>query len=241
MADLVVVCEAEADFRTVTTLADRVFVERLPWAEGVLDSVRCWCGAAPGDRFVKWTSLKSLCNAHPGFPRLHGRYRGPGAKGEWLQVRKAIVWTRLARPEAAGLVVARDDDRKGRRAAMDQAACEAPAELPVVVAHAVPEREAWHIVGFVPTDDAEATRVDGQRAALGGDPHRVAHTLDPKKDDAPRGTKRVLDALTHGDHARQARCLTEPPLEDLRARGDDVGLTVFLNDVVRLADVLGAG
>jgi hypothetical protein len=95
----------------------------------------------------------------------------------------------------------------------------------VAIGVAVPEREAWHICGFIPSSP-EALR--GQRQHLGFDP-----TLHPDRlgGEGKRNAKLVLAALTDGDPGRERRCLTEPALEDLGARGSACGLTRFLEEI----------
>jgi hypothetical protein len=224
MPELVVVCEARADFQTVSQLADRVILAQVPWADGTLEHVRRWLGDAERP-FIKWTEIKK----HTTGRRFHGRYGGPN-KGEYLQARKALRVVAEQYPEADAVFLVRDEDRGGRRADYENASTTEPLAT-VILAIAAPEREAWHIVGFEPRDATERTRYTEEKARLGADPRGAAHTLNPKRDAHPRSTKRVLEALTAGDSDRASACLDDLDLSELKARGGPTGLTAYLESL----------
>ncbi len=242
MIECVVFCEARADAQVAQRLADRILRDAAPWADGVLDALRAWRGDRHrhGDDdvwFVKWTDLKKRPTGRPHRRlRIHGRY-GRTIKGEAAQARKALVWTALERPDANAVILMRDDDGQNRRPSFEAARVDAgPA---VVLALPTPEVEAWSIVAFDPADDTEEEALASLRADLGAHPHAVAHRLAPKRDDLPRGTKTVLGRLTAHDPRRALRGLHALPLDTLRARGDAVGLTAFLDELsTRLAPLL---
>ncbi len=232
MRKVLVVCEAAADALSVQALADRALVAEVRWLDGILDSQRTWV-VDDGTAFIKWTTLKKRQVRMP----AHGRYEGE--KGEYAQARKALVYAALTGVD--GVVLARDLDRKPRRRAFEDARASTAGRIAIALALPDPEREAWHMVGFEPADAEDQARLTAETKRLGKDPRRIAHTLAPGRDDAERGTKRVLDALTEGDRHREARCLTDLPLDELARRGEAVGLTAFLAEVrERLAPLFTA-
>jgi len=77
-ARLLVVCEAAADFRTASELADRVLCADISWLdEGLLASVRQWLAVAPDLPFVRWDKLDSVAQEY-GLRRLRPRSRFGG-------------------------------------------------------------------------------------------------------------------------------------------------------------------
>jgi hypothetical protein len=229
-----VVCEAAADCRTVTALADRVLLAEVDWLDGVLDVSRLWRGLDDIEGFVPIKSIKD--RAQKARLRVHGRYEGH--TGEYLQLRKVLKLIGYLLPDAHAVVFVRDDDGKGLRDAVEAARTEDAAREAVhrsgpavVLAVPTPEMEAWHLVGFVAADEAERVRHTEMHAELGCDPCTQAHTLNPKADHVRRGTKRVLNHLVDNDAERRERCLSEPSLADLAAKGVEVGLTAFLDEV----------
>ena len=82
-----VVCEAEADFRMVTRLVERVICEAVDWMDDdLLRSCPIWSSVDPGTPFLKWSRIKDVA-AREGLPRLRtelgdraGQFDGPNAK-----------------------------------------------------------------------------------------------------------------------------------------------------------------
>lgn len=155
-------------------------------------------------------------------------------------VRAIVQLANTVLPEA--LVIARDLDRqperrRGFRQVMDDPGMTPP--FPVVYAGADPEIEAWQIAGFEPETAAEHQALARMKEALGFWPHREAHRLTSRPNDAPTDAKRVLCALTNGDPDRSDRCLDDLPR--LADRGSGRGVTAFLDDAERLLVPLVAG
>lgn len=98
----------------------------------------------------------------------------------------------------------------------------------VAIGVANPEREAWHIAGFCPCAPEEHAALRAERQRLGFDPTERSHQL---RGEGKRSAKLALRALTHDDRDRERRCLTEPTLEMLSARGSGNGLADFLVEV----------
>ncbi len=222
-----VVCEADADRRTATCLADRVLCDEVEWIEPEsLDGYRTWRGLEEGSTHTRWTSLKDIGG---GFPRhfLHGHFQdAPGALGA-AAARKALILAKRIRP--AAVVLMSDSDGKDRRTGLEQVRS-LPWDFPVLVALAHPERESWVIAGFEPQGPAETKALEGLRRDLGFDPRLEAHRLRAGDRDA----KRVLAALTAGDPGRESACWNECDLDLLRERGTQTGLASYLEEVRRL-------
>lgn len=246
---IVVFCEAEADFRTVTGLVDRVLSEEGPtWVrEHVearpLDDLRTWVGRAPQPFFDVHHTYKEASARKIPLPR--GRFQGePGGPGALL-ARTALLVARheaqrTGAVDAIVLVWDMDDQGKDRRRGLGQG--REAAFLPMVLGCPDPEREAWVLAGFEPENAVERERLDEERRSLRFDPCVEAHRLRDKDGGAPRNAKRVLAALTDADSEREARCWMDAPLATLRVRGGESGLKEFLDEVAtRLGALLDPG
>lgn len=79
-----VVCDAAADREMVAILADRIACAEHDWLDGIIESMRGWTGAAPGETFVPWTQIGKICEAR-GVPRDQGLGRSstPGSAPFW--------------------------------------------------------------------------------------------------------------------------------------------------------------
>jgi hypothetical protein len=142
-------------------------------------------------------------------------------------------------PAPAAVVLIRDrDNQEQRRRGLEQARNLGGWPFPIVIGLARPEREAWVIAGFEPRDAAEEARLQELARRLSFHPVREAHRLSSGERDA----KSALKSLTAGELAREHACLNETPLEVLRARGKETGLTDYLDEVrERLVPALGGG
>jgi hypothetical protein len=237
-----VVHEAEADFATATELADREVLEAVnDWLdEHLLESQREWVGQTPTGERLTWSNLKRLALAAGVTPMGHfGREPAfPDARA----ARRAIEYLIQEMSGLSAIVLSRDqDDEPERRKGLDQAREHDHSGMVIVIGFAVVEREAWVISGFEPQDAGETARLDAERAYLGFHPCERSHELTACKDDAAkRSPKRVLHALSNGDHDRQRRCWTETSLAVLRTRGVENGLATYLREVrERLAPLIG--
>src|SRR5207248_2607529 len=96
--------------------------------------------------------------------------------------------------DAILLVWDMDDQGEARREGLAEG--RAMALLPMILGCPDPEREAWVLAGFVPTNARERERLEEERNALHLDPCREAHRLRDKSDGGPRSPKRVVAKLT---------------------------------------------
>lgn len=219
--------EDRGHFEAVDRLTTRVMRERVDWFQRELFA---WRG--PDEQSTWWRLKEAFELARSQRLPVHGHFDGLPAKEDAPLVRaQLLLW---AKAHAAGetlnvVFAARDTDARPRADGARQAVDHRDWPFPVVLAHPHPEVEAWHIVGFVPDDDDERARLAEIRSSLGFDPTLQPHRLSSTSPDSKRDAKAVLHALA-ADDDRKARCL-DAPLDHLRVRGGDCGLTTFLEDV----------
>ncbi|WP_438037697.1 hypothetical protein [Sorangium sp. So ce128] len=242
---LLVFCEAHADFLTASALVDRVLHDEGPdWVSDLLrshpESIREWASDGYGKEFFDIHKLEAYRRDLGNVRFMPGHFDGkPGAVGAQTarnafaiarEVGKRDPSTRL---EAVFIVWDMDDQGEIRRTGLAQARTETSrwASFQIVLGCPDPMREAWVLAGFEPESDQERARLGELRRELGFSPCDEAHQLDAKDEQAKRNPKRVLRRLTGDDREREARCLTEAPLERLRERGVASGLRAFLEEV----------
>lgn len=128
------------------------------------------------------------------------------------------------------------DGHEPLRAEMLAGLTHARVDVPVALAVAHQEAEAWVIAGFVATHAAEAALVRKLRSEHGFDPMFEPHRLTARKREDPHDAKRVLDALLPDgcSSPRAQRCWLDTPLGDLERRGARTGLPEYLQDIARL-------
>lgn len=242
---LLIFCEAGADFRTAGTLVDRVLHDEGPaWVADLLKtypaSVREWVGDGNGNDYFNVHYLDEYRRDLKDVRFLQGHFDGkPGAAGAQMARNAFLIARALARRDASAaldavlLVWDMDDQGDERRRGLEQARAEASrlASFRIVLGSPDRMREAWVLAGFKAESDAEGSRLDEIRRELGFCPCSEAHRLDAKDNLAPRSPKRRLGELTADDADREARCLTEAPLDRLRDRGEHSGLRAFLDEV----------
>lgn len=231
---LAVVCEADADRRTATGLADRVLCAEVDWIEpGILNGHRKWQGLVEGSSHLEWHQIKDLADARG--IKSHGYFMGePGAPDAYAARRALLLLN--ARPPDAVVLVRDTDGQEERRHGLEQARTEQPRTeqpwpFPVLLAVAHPKREAWVIAGFEPRSHGEEVSLAQLRQELGFDPRLQSEALSARKTGALRDAKRVLNLLIGGDFDREESCLAECPLEHLVERGRLNGLSDYLEEV----------
>jgi hypothetical protein len=69
-----IICEADADRRTATELADRLLCEKIAWLADVLDTTREWRGVTRADAFVRIQGVPKLARANK--IRVRGKFDG---------------------------------------------------------------------------------------------------------------------------------------------------------------------
>ncbi|CAN95180.1 hypothetical protein sce5017 [Sorangium cellulosum So ce56] len=247
---LLVFCEADADFRTVSALVDRVLQEEGPvWVRDLMpshpESIRAWVGDGQGRSFFDLHNIAAYRRYLPNVRFMPGHFDGkPGAAGAQMARNAFTIARAVARDEekkrdppagvaAVFVVWDMDDQGEGRRHGLAQARDEASrwARFRIVLGCPDAAREAWVLAGFEAETDEERARLDEVRRELGFCPCQEAHRLRAKEEHVARSPKLVVRRLTGDDFEREARCSTDAPLARLRGRGVGSGLHAFLQEV----------
>jgi hypothetical protein len=236
-----VVHEAKADFEIATELADRVLLETIDWLdEHVIASQRQWIEEVPSDRRLEWKTLPQL--AREIGIRAHGYFSGDPGQPDAAAARRAILYVLATISDLTAILLIRDqDDQPERRVGLEQARSQDRSGVVTVVGLAVVERESWVICAFDPQGAEETARLDAERRTLGFDPRLRSHELTAcKNDQAPRSPKRVLRVLSGDDRGRERHCWMNAPLNILRERGGENGLSGYLQEIRdRLGPLIG--
>ncbi|MEG4524604.1 hypothetical protein QUB61_17545 [Microcoleus sp. C2D2] len=103
-------------------------------------------------------------------------------------------------------------------------------------------REAWVLNGFIPSDREEKQILKEITTQLTFNPceesHRLRNSLT--EPDRLRNPKVVVEKLTGGRMEREQQCWEETPLEYLREKGVDTGLTAYIKEIEeRLIPIIG--
>jgi hypothetical protein len=230
---LALVCEAPADRRTASHLADRVLVAEVDWLEEEnLDHHRRWQGVDEGSSHLEWHEVPRL--ARHQHVRPHGHFKGePGALDAQAARKALLLLATEAHPPDAVILIRDTDGFEERRVGLEQARQERPWPFRVILGVAHPKREAWVIAGFEPRDAREEALLKEVHRELGFDPRLKSETLSAKAPGASKNAKRVLDALVEGEADREAACWTECGLDVLAERGRLSGLAGYLGEVRR--------
>ena len=221
------IVEAAADAQVVRTLVDRLLIEAREWVEpSLLDGLRCWRGAEPETAVTYWKKVRGLARKYN--VRSHGHFSGePGAPDAQAARRALLLFKKLGMVDA--LVLLRDaDDQPERLKGLVQARDESPMADRIAIGVAIPEREAWVLVGYLPSDETERQALAEERARLGFDPSRYPERL---RGEGQRSAKLALVNLTRGHHDREVECLEATPISYLRERGARCGLAAFLGEI----------
>ncbi len=229
-----VVCEARADFKTASGLAERIIREHVNWVDDdLLDDCPLWHGRDLAQPYLLWKEVPDL--AREAGIRSHGHFDGQPAEPNAHAAQRALRYLKRkhsTRP-LDGVLLIRDDDRDpGRRVGLEQARdAEHDIRERIVIGLARCKRECWVLGGYDPADAREEEILAKVRADLGFNPCLDAHQLTAKHDPDRRSAKRVLGVLTRDDTNREAKCWEQAPLNRLRERGEESGLADFMAEV----------
>ncbi|MFV2068235.1 MAG: hypothetical protein ACC645_14780, partial [Pirellulales bacterium] len=235
-----VVFEADADCVIATELADRVLVGGIEWLdETMLDAQRKWTTTI-GDKPIRWATIPAIARQRG--LRIRGHFNGQPGLPDAAAARRAILLLKNEFEHLKAVVLIRDaDNQRERKDGMDQAR-RLFQSTTVVVGLAIPEREAWVVCGFEPSDESEEKLLRQERSQLGFDPRLRAHKLTATSDDhAKKSPKRVVSVLTGSSAERERRCWTKTPLVTLRERGQANGLSAYLAEIASKIVPLIAG
>jgi hypothetical protein len=225
---LAIVCEAPADCRTASQLADRVLVTEVEWLEqDDLDLHRRWQGAGEGSSHLEWHQVGDLARQRR--IKAHGHFEGKPGALDARAARQALLLLATEKNPPDAVVLIRDTDGyEERREGLEQARRERPWSFRIVLGVAHPMREAWVVAGFEPRVPAEAARLEEVSREIGFDPR-----LNPESLSAKRNPKRILAILAGGEADREAACWTECALTILEERGRLCGLASYIQEVGR--------
>lgn len=238
---LVVVCEADADRRTATGLADRVLCHEIEWLDPEsLDLHRRWQGLKERSPYLEWRRTATLARERG--LRPHGHFDGrPGAPDAYAARRALLLLAMETKIPDAVLLIRDSDGEMERRTGLEQARAERAWPFPVILGLAHPKRECWVLAGFEPRNDAERERLANARRSLGFDPRSNAQRLLASQPGALSDAKRVLSDLTLGSFDREAACWMECDLRVLRELGEATGLTAYLDEILERLVPIFAG
>jgi hypothetical protein len=226
-----VVCEAGADRRIATTLADRVLCQEVVWIEPEsLDLHRCWQGLAAGSSHLEWHEIRD--HAKAAGLKAHGHFRGePGAPDAYAARLALWLLVKSGQRLDAAVLVRDTDGQRERRLGLEQARTGRVWPFPVLIGLADPKRESWVLAGFEPRDRREREALAQVQREVGSDPRIQADSLSARTPGALREAKRILRALIGDDPDREQACWMECPLEELAERGRLSGLADYLEEV----------
>jgi len=227
---LVIVCEAIADYRVASILADRVLCAEVEWiGTETLDLHRRWQGVDAGSSNIEWHWVRNLAKQYG--LKVWGKFSGesgaPDARAARLVLQLLLATDNL--PDAVLLIRDSDEDNE-RRIGLEQARAEQSWPFPIAIGLAHVKRECWVLAGFEPQGKAEQRTLADLERELGFDPRLQSHALRGKPGE-PRYAKLVLHRLVGGDKDREEACWTGCELEILRARGVKTGLADYLEEV----------
>ena len=242
---VLVVAEDRLGMTLARDLCDRIVVERAPvdfrsiWEDPDLrETQRVWYGLADSER---WTTDCNWSDAKARSRRVHPL----GMRGYAVEAYRTVQTAALHEPRPDVLVLCRDTDgnEEVRAQMLDGLARANVPDLPVVLAVAHQESEAWVVAGFVPAHNAEREVVATLKRDLGFDPLEEPHRLTPKGQAEVRDAKRVCRTLLpDGEYGpRGERCWIETSLAELERRGRHTGLPAYLEAIQRLILPLIAG
>lgn len=240
MVEVLVLCEAGADYETATQLARRVAEERGSLT-GPLESVLRWRGIASETSFTALSSLKRESQAAGlRLPRYLGHVKGAPQKHDAALARRGVLIARQLQgsgPEIALLFVRDLDSRPDRLQGLEQARDEATDKgVKMILATPDPEREAWVLAGFVPGNPEEEERLKREVRRLGFDPCVEAHRLrgDVRRSaQEKRDIKKTLERLVGDDRNREKACWEVTPLDLLEERGRISRLAAYFQEIER--------
>ena len=247
MIEILIIVEAEADFRTASVLADRVIVEKAPdWfrdlvddSPDTLDYHRKWIGFE-NEPFSCWKHIKKLQKTR--YPRLRalGHHKGEKLGSDGAATRKILLMAqqeRKTRPALQAVVLIRDLDSQAmeRKKSLELMRDDFKDEFAVVLGISDTKREAWVLNGFEPQNKDEKKALHRLCDELKFNPcldaHRLRTITRGVTQTQKRDVKWVLDRLTGGDYSREERCWKETTLDVLRERGEHTYLTRYLKEV----------
>jgi hypothetical protein len=255
MIEIVVIVESKADADTARKLAERVLIEKVDWLEeDSLQYLFKWTGLELGTEYSCWKDISAIVDRAKEtgipMPRFLGHGKTGALKADGAAAMKIMNLVKLLhlkeKRKIAAVIFIRDlDNQSERRQGIEQARSEHEYRQPqieIVIGIADRMREAWILNGFTPLNLEETKTLEQIKTKLSFDPCEEAHRLRSNswaEPDRSRNPKVVVEHLTGRNFIREQQCWAETDLEILRSRGNNTGLTEYLNEIEqRLISVL---
>lgn len=235
---ILVVAEDHLGATLARDLCDRVVIDRGPdwvsstWGDAaVRETQRRWSGFDPAAAYTSWVGVKKLSEQR-GLP-MHPL----GMKGYAAVAYRAAHMAALQTPRPDALVMCMDTQGVSTHRA-DVLAGLARAhvdDLPMLLAVAHQEVEAWVLAGFLPRHNDERDALVGLTREIGLDPTAEPHRMTPGRSTALRDAKRCLTRLLPDgtQSPRAVSCWLDTPLEALLRRAASTGMPEYVADVER--------
>src|SRR4028118_2424855 len=257
MIEFVVIVESSADARTATKLADRILVEKIDWLEPeMLQHLVQWSGLEAGTENSCWKNISHIIEREKesGFqPARFFRRDYPRQKtlqpdaANTIKIINLVSYLQKTRNIKALLLIRDLDNQPQRRQGIEQARSEhinRPPKLEIVIGTADRMREAWVLNWFIPFNQQEKQILQEITTELTFNPCDESHRLRSNsltEPDRLRNPKVVVERLTGGRMEREQQCWEETPLEYLREKGVDTGLTAYIKEIEeRLIPIIGS-
>jgi hypothetical protein len=226
-----VVCEASADLRLSSGLADRVLCQEIDWLDSEsLDLYRRWRGLEESGSHLEWHWVPKL--ARELNVKAHGHFGGEPGALDAAMARKALLLLTMTRQVPDAVILVRDTDGQAeRRRGLAQARDTSPWPFQVILAILHAKRECWVLAGFEPRSEAEERALADLKRELGFDPRLEAENLTAAQPQAQRNAKRVLDRLVGGNEDREEACWRSCDVEVLGQRGRLTGLADYIEEI----------
>lgn len=247
MLEVVVIVESGADAQTATKLAERVLVEKVDWLyPELLKNLFQWSGLESGTEYSCWRDIKSIIQRAKASglptPKFLGHSKSGALKADGAAALKILSLIKLlqrknSRPVRAVLLIRDLDNQPERRDGLEQARAEhinRQPQLEIIIGTANRMREAWVLNGFIPSNPEEAQILEKIKHELNFDPCEESHRLRSNSREEPeriRNPKVVLAGLTGSNESRERQCWEETSLDYLRQKGQNTGLTAYLQKV----------
>lgn len=238
---LVIVCEGPDDNRILRAMIPSALREACDW----LDAEHCgFQGLTESDEYLAWKSVdqehKSCFPGNFGMSHM-GRFGGQPALPYSRSARKAIQVLKSRFTDTDGFVLVCDEDvRDSRRLdGLRQARDTSGLASRTAVGVACPKLEAWVLAGFQHETEIELAALRAEIEVLTFDPTQEPNRIRSQASGDVRDIKRVLDALTGGDHEREASAVSN--IDKICQNGRDAGAVEFIEECrSRLAPLFGA-
>jgi len=253
MIEFVVIVESSADARTATKLAERVLVEKIGWLDAeMLQHHFQWSGLEAGTDNSCWKNIDDITKRFSDkfkFPiiRSNGKFKSDGQSAYKIMKLISFLQHKQKRDIKAVIFMRDLDSQPQRREHIEQARLEQIDQQPklaIIIGTPDRMREAWVLNGFIPSNQDEEQILKEITTELKFNPceesHRLRYNLLTGSDRL-RNPKVVVEKLTGGRMEREQQCWEETPLEYLREKGVDTGLTAYIKEIEeRLIPIIGS-